>query len=123
MMDEVRSAALVVAGVIHLLPIPGMFGAAALQRLYGLPFTEPNLRILMQHRAVLFGLLGVFLIAAATIRPDWQPIAIGGGLVSALSFLLFARMAGDYNAALRKVVIADRVAVVALLVAAGTQWL
>lgn len=55
------SAMLVVVAVIHLLPLSGVLGSERLAALYGLSFNEPNLAILMRHRAVLFGLLGLFL--------------------------------------------------------------
>ncbi len=38
-----------------------------LQTLYGVSIADPNLVILMHHRAVLFGLLGVFFIVAAFV--------------------------------------------------------
>ena len=53
------SATLVLVGLIHLLPLSGVLSADQLASLYGLSFSEPNLAILMRHRAVLFGLLGV----------------------------------------------------------------
>lgn len=59
-MRHLVSTMLVVVAVIHLLPLSGWFGPERLTALYGLPFDEPNLAILMRHRAVLFGLLGVF---------------------------------------------------------------
>ncbi|MDH4566005.1 phosphopantetheine adenylyltransferase [Pseudomonas sp. BN414] len=115
-MDKFLSALLIVAGIIHLLPISGLLGAERLAALYGVPFSEPNLLILMRHRAVLFGLLGALLVWAA-FRPALQSAAILGGLVSVLSFLLLAWLTPGYNAALRKVVIADWVALACLAVA------
>lgn len=115
-MDKLTSALLIVAGIIHLLPISGLLGAERLAALYGLSFSEPNLLILMRHRAVLFGLLGALLVWAA-FRPSLQPAAMLGGLVSVLSFLLLAWLTPGYNAALRKVVIADWVALVCLALA------
>ena len=56
-MRYLASAMLVVVAVIHLLPVSGVLGSERLAALYGLPFNEPNLAILMRHRAVLFGLL------------------------------------------------------------------
>ncbi len=59
------SAMLVVVGVIHLLPLSGVLGSERLAALYGLSFNDPDLAILMRHRAVLFGLLGLFFLFAA----------------------------------------------------------
>lgn len=80
------SAMLVVVAVIHLLPLSGVLGSERLAALYGLSFNEPNLAILMRHRAVLFGLLGLFLLFAA-FRPPFQTIAFMAGFVSVVSFL------------------------------------
>ena len=66
-MRHVASAMLLVVAVIHLLPVPGVLGAEQLATLYGVPLADPNLVILMRHRAVLFGLLGV-LFALAYFR-------------------------------------------------------
>ena len=112
------SVLLVVVGVIHLLPVTGVLGAERLVVLYDTSIPDPNLEVLMRHRAVLFGLLGGFLIAAAFL-PAAQPAAIGAGLVSVVSFLLLARPTDAINEALMRVVIADWVALACLLLAAG----
>ena len=111
------SAGLVLAGIIHLLPLSGAMGAARLAALYGLDFSEPNLALLMRHRAVLFGLLGAFLVFAA-FRPSLQPIAFIAAFVSVLSFLLLAWSSGGYNALVGRVVTADLAALAALVIGA-----
>jgi hypothetical protein len=60
---------LVVVGVIHLLPLTGVMGSARLVSLYGVPIEDPNVEILMRHRALLFSLLGGFMIYAAFKPP------------------------------------------------------
>ena len=117
MLPKIISGLLVIAGIIHLLPLSGVLGAERLAALYGLSFQEPNLLLLMRSRAVLFGLLGAFLLYSAW-RPALQPLALLGGLVSVLSFLLLAWSGPGYNEALRRVVIADWLALGCLLVAA-----
>ncbi len=121
-MDKLVSAALILVGLIHLLPVSGVLGSARLSSLYGLTLDDPNLLILMQHRAVLFGLLGLFLLYAA-FKPALQPLALAAGLLSVASFLLIAWLTGEYNPAIARVVIADWVALVALLAAACIYWL
>lgn len=106
---HVVSAMLIVVGVIHLLPLIGALGSTQLASLYGVSFDEPNTLILMRHRAVLFGILGVFLIFAA-FRQQLQALAFVAGLVSIGSFLLIAGAADGYNAQLARVVVADWVA-------------
>jgi hypothetical protein len=119
-MRRIIAIALLVAGVIHLLPLPGVLGAAQLERLYGLPFDQPDLLILMRHRAVLFGLLGLLLVAAA-VRPALQPLAIAAGLASACAFLVLAWGSGGYGEAVARVVWADVVAIGCLLLAAALR--
>ena len=112
------SSMLVIVGVIHLLPLSGVFGHERLASLYGLSFSEPNLAILMRHRAVLFGLLGLFLVLAA-FRPGLQPVAFVAGFASVISFLWLAWSVGGYNAQVGRVVVADLVALVCLIVGAA----
>jgi hypothetical protein len=107
--------ALLVTAVIHLLPLIGALGVHRLQRLYGISIAEPNLAILMRHRAVLFGMLGGFLLLAAFV-PSLQPAAFALGLVRVVSFLLLAWTTGGYNANLTRVVTADIVALVSLII-------
>lgn len=119
-MNGITAACLTLAGIIHLLPLPGVLGAGRLARLYGVAADDPNLGILLQHRAVLFGLLGALLVAAA-FRPELRAIALIAGLLSTVSFLVIAWGVGGYNAQIARVVAADIVAVVLLLVAASIE--
>lgn len=116
-MEKAVTGLLVLVGIIHLLPVSGVLGVERLAALYGVSLGEPNLEILMRHRAVLFGLLGLFLLYAA-FQPSLQSLAIVAGFVSVASFIVIAWSVGGYNESLRKVVIADIIAIVAL-VAAG----
>lgn len=104
------AAMLIITGIIHLLPLSGVLGAPWLTRLYGLSFDEPNLEILMRHRAVPYGLLGLFFLYAA-FRIDLQRIAFVAAFLSAGSFVWIAWSVGGYNALIQRVVIADSVAV------------
>ena len=115
-MNLLVSAMLVVIAVIHLMPLAGVLGGERLAALYGLSFDEPNLAILMRHRAVLFGILGVFFLGAA-FRPALQPLAFVVAFVSIVSFLWLAWSTGAYNARVGRVVTADVVALVCLAIA------
>lgn len=114
-MRHLAPAMLVVVAVIHLLPLSGALGVARLQVLYGIPFDEPNLAILMRHRAVLFGLLGVFLLYAV-IRQSYRTAAFIAGFVSVVSFLALAGSTPSFNDALRRVVTADVIALACLVI-------
>ena len=122
-MQHLVSAMLVAVAIIHLLPLSGVLGAARLRSLYGIAFDEPNLLILMRHRAVLFGLLGAFFLYAA-FQPGLQPVAFVLGFASVLSFLYLCRSVGGYNAQVGRVFAADIVALACLAIGAATlAWL
>ena len=114
-MRTLVSVAFIVVGVIHLLPLSGALGNKQLETLYGLSFTDPNLSILMRHRAVLFGLLGLFFLLAA-FQPQYQPAAFVAGFVSVLSFLWLALAVGGYSAQIARVFRADIIALACLIV-------
>jgi hypothetical protein len=99
------------------MPVSGVLGSERLAALYGLSFDQPDLAILMRHRAILFGLLGAFLLLAA-LRTELHTIALVAGFVSVVSFLYLAWSTGHYNSQLGRVVAADVVALVCLLVGA-----
>ncbi len=113
---------LMVVAIGHLLPLAGVLGAEKLGTLYGVRLEDPSLEILMRHRAVLFGLLGAFLLYAV-FQPGLRPLAFLAALVSILSFLCLAWSADHYNTALRKVVIGDVIAMAALAGAALLHYL
>ena len=119
-MRYVVSATLVCVGIIHLLPVSGALSETRLAALYGLQFSDPNLEILMRHRAVLFGLLGGFLVYAA-FHTALQPIAFVAGFVSVASFLYLCWSVGGYNAAIGRVCTADVVALVCLVIGAAAR--
>ena len=112
------SAMLVIVAIIHLLPLSGAIGSERLASLYGISFDEPNIAILMRHRAVLFGLLGLFMLFAA-FAPRFQVAAFVTGFVSVVSFLWLASSVGGYNAAVGRIVTADIVALVCLILGAA----
>ena len=108
-------AMLLAVGIIHLLPLSGVLSATRLFDLYGITFDDPNLEILMRHRAVLFGLLGIFLLSSAFL-PSLQLAALITGFVSVVSFLYLAYSVGGYNDQVNRIVTADKAALVCLLV-------
>lgn len=112
---------LMLVAVVHALPVAGVLGAGKVAQLYGIPVDDPNLALLLRHRAVLFGLLAAFL-AYAAFRPELHRLALLAALVSVASFLVLSQMVGGYNAALATVVRVDMVALV-LLVAGGAAHL
>lgn len=121
-MNHLITIMLIITGIIHVLPVTGVLGSARLTALYGCSFSDPNLAILTRHRAVLFGLLGAFLIHAA-FTPALHALAFIAGFVSVMSFLLLVHATPGSNAPIRRVYVADLVALACLLIAAGAKYL
>ena len=115
-MQRLIPAMLIIAGLIHLIPVTGVLGQSNLAQLYGVRIEDPNLLILMQHRAILFGLFGLLLLAAALV-PAYRPLAYIASVVSATSFVMLAWSVGNYNAWIERVVVADIFATACLLLA------
>ena len=102
-------------GVQHVI---AMFGATVLAPI--LMGFNPNLAILMRHRAVLFGILGLFFVFAA-FRPEIQTVAFLAGFVSVVSFLWLAWSVGGYGPQVARVVMADIIALVCLMIGAAAH--
>ena len=115
-METLIKILLLLAGLMNLLPVAGVLGTERLRALYGVSLEDPNLIVMMRHRALLFGLLGAFLMAAA-FSQDLRLPAIAAGLVSMLGFVALARAAAGVNAQLRKVMWVDIVASAGLVIA------
>jgi hypothetical protein len=68
-------------GLVNGLPVLTIAGPGAVRTLDGVAVTDPDLLVLMRHRAVLLGLLGSALAGAAFV-PSWRLPAIVAGLVT-----------------------------------------
>ncbi|WP_372364600.1 phosphopantetheine adenylyltransferase [Candidatus Uabimicrobium sp. HlEnr_7] len=121
-MEKIITFLMLIIGVIHLLPLSGVMSSSQLESLYGIKIQDNNLEILMRHRAVLFGILGSFFVYAA-FKPTIQPIAFIAAFLSIASFLWLSVSVGNFNAPIYKVVIADIVAAICLVVAVIIYYL
>lgn len=112
----VRIAFILVA-LVNLAPVLGVISAARLESLYGIQISDPNLEILLRHRAVLFAVVGVLLLLAA-FRHSLRPLAVSLGLLSMLSFVAVAVLVGNYGPEIGRIVLIDIGASTLLIVAA-----
>jgi hypothetical protein len=88
--EWVIRASFAVSGLIHALPLAGLLGRTLLERAYGIHLGEGHdLTILMQHRALLFGLLAAACFAAVSYLSWRWPVGVAA-LVSMLGFVLIA---------------------------------
>jgi hypothetical protein len=117
-MRWIVSAVLLLVGVLHLLPLVGGVGRAELTRLYGVDVDSPTLELLLRHRAVLFGLLGAFLLVAA-LRAPQQWAALVASAVSVGSFLALSWLVpgAQSHPAIALVVRLDWIALALVLIA------
>lgn len=74
-------------GLLNLIPGIGLIAPGRLADLYGVAGLGGNEVVLLRHRALLLGLLGVFMIMAVAV-PAWRLAALGAGLISNLVFVL-----------------------------------
>jgi hypothetical protein len=109
------------AAVVNLAPVLGALSAERLAALYGVQIQDPDLVLLMRHRALLFGIVGVLLVAAA-FRPSLRLTALLAGLASMLSFIGLA-LSGGVSERLQRIATVDLVASFGLLVAAGLLFI
>lgn len=114
------TAVLAVAGVVHMLPATGAVGARSLARLYDVEVEDPDVVLLLRHRAVLFVVVGAILLAGA-LEASFTTPALAVGLASTTSFLVLARLGPAPNRALRRVAAIDVPLALALTVALAWQ--
>lgn len=113
---------LLAVGALNALPAVGLISAERLQALYGLDIGDDGLLLLMRHRALLFALLGGFVLASVFVR-DWRLPAMAAALASMLGYLALGWPAETLGPALRKVFWIDAALCLALLPALVLQWL
>ena len=107
---------LLVVGVLNLTPAIVFFAPEKSMSLYAIDISEPNLGIVMRHRAVLLGLLGTALIYGAFRKEFLVPVIVAA-LVGKAAFLFLVYASPAVNLELGRVALFDVVAVSALLIA------
>jgi len=121
MSDKIASVILFIVGGINLLPISVFFDSVKTVKLYGVPIDGESLTILMRHRAILLGLIGLTLIFAA-FKPEFRIFAIVLALVSKLTFIFLTFTASNYTAEVKQVALIDVGAIVLLLAVLGIHF-
>ena len=59
MLDKIISGILLLVGIINLVPVIVFFDVTKTAKLYGVPVEGESLTILMRHRGVLLGIVGL----------------------------------------------------------------
>ncbi len=107
---------LVLVGLLNLTPAIVLFAPQQSISLYAIDISEPNLGIVMRHRAVLLGLLGAAMIYAAFKKEFVVPVVFAA-LIGKAAFLFLVYSSAGANAELGRVALFDIGAVVVLLIA------
>lgn len=115
------SITLFICGLVHCAPVIGTLGPNWLTKLYGITEMSQNVTILMQHRALMFGLMGILFIYA-TFKPQLQIFASVLAIISMLGFILLVGFDNPQEK-LHKVVLIDTVLLVLLAASLCWEWL
>ncbi|NNC55758.1 MAG: phosphopantetheine adenylyltransferase [Pseudomonadales bacterium] len=116
MMQKIITLCLIVVGLINFAPVLGVLSVQNIEAAYGLGIADSNIGILMRHRALLFGILGGFVLCAAFI-PRYQVAAMSMAGASMIGYAMLVLGAGGYNPMLAKVLVADFVGITFLCIA------
>ncbi len=114
-MEIVIIACLAGSALIHVVPLVGVLGPTKVAAMYDVSIDGADLAVLLVHRAILFGLLGAVLIAAI-FCDEIRPYAVGVVLVSDVAFLVVAALNPGINGSMRRVVGADVISIVLLVI-------
>ncbi|MDP5052650.1 MAG: hypothetical protein NWP69_02560 [Congregibacter sp.] len=106
-------ACLWIVALINLLPAIGLLGADRLARTYGVEIASAELELLLRHRALLFGIIGGFVMYALW-APQFRLASLLLAGVSMGGFLQMSMQGGPYNDQIGMVVKIDGVGLVAL---------
>jgi len=110
-----------IVGFINIAPLLGIVSAEKLNQAYGLVLEDSNLVILMRHRALLFGILGGFILYSI-FSPQYQSAAMIMAAISMVGYLVLMISTGNYNTEIWKVAIVDLVGLVSLASAAALKY-
>lgn len=118
-MGTVAAILLAVVGLIHLAPGLIAFTPRRAATAYGTPITDPDLELLLRHRAILLGTIGLGLLVAAFV-PAARPATLTAGILSTASFLALTTTIGPsrLNPRTLRVARIDIAALTALIAAA-----
>jgi hypothetical protein len=112
---------LLIAGVVNLLPIAPLLDPDLLDTMYQVAPVEPTSEILLRHRALVLGLVGVALIVSV-FRSSWRTAALVSAAVANGGYVVLAATGGEVSAAATRVMMIDIAVLVLLAIAALLLW-
>ncbi len=111
--DVVATALQLLVAVLNLVPGVVALRPHRAESLYGISIDGSELALAMRHRAVLLSMVGV-LLGLSAFDVGWLRPALLLAFVSKLAFLALFLRTGPHGAPMRRVAIADVVALVLL---------
>lgn len=115
-MELVFRITLFIAGITNLIPSLLAFMPDRIPTSYGIDIPNQNHELLLRHRAILFGIIGVLMIYSAVVQKHYE-IATASGMISMVSFIILYFLIGkDINPELKKVMMVDVFATVILCI-------
>lgn len=121
-MKRTITVLLVLVGLMNFYPVIGVLSADTLASLYGVTIIDNDLLMMMRHRAILLGMLGIFMVLSA-FRPNMQAAAIVVGLVSMVTFIGLVLGTGDYGESIKRVMVADVIGTLVLIIVIFLRWM
>jgi hypothetical protein len=115
-MNDAIQVLLFIVGVINFLPVMGVISADKLSRAYQIDLPGNDLIILLRHRAILFGVVGGFILYSV-FQPMYQDAAMVMAAITMVGYLYIVWAVGGYNKAIFKVAMVDAVGIMCLLLA------
>jgi len=115
-MKIIITICLLIVGLINFIPLFGIISTDKLMSAYSVTIEGHDMAILMRHRALLFGILGGFIIFAA-FKPLYQNAAMLMAGISMVGFACLVLTTGAYNESIGKILLIDIIGIVLLLVA------
>lgn len=107
---------LLVVALAHAVPAAAFFDADLLAVFYGVRDIDPDLEVLLRHRALLFGIVAG-LLALGAFRHAYRALALAVGWASIASFVYLAMTAAETHALIDRVAYADMGLAVLLAIA------
>jgi len=120
-MNKLIMILLIIIGLINFIPVFGLISAAKITQAYSVELASNDLVILMRHRALLFGIIGGFILYSAFV-PQYQVIAMIMAAVSMVGYLAVMGSVGGYNSSLFKVAVVDIVGIGLLVIVAILKY-
>ena len=112
---------MIIVGLINIVPVIGVISAQKLESTYFVTLAGNDLAILLRHRALLFGILGAYILYSA-FSPFHQFAAMIMAGVSMVGFAVLVLGTGGYNEAIGKVLFIDILGILFLIAAAVLKY-